>query len=80
MREYKHGYCSGQSYSASSSVLEFQSHVPFQHSRRRSRIRARADAEGMRFVRFQGFAQARVIDTCRGFSIVVNPRRACGLL
>ena len=26
--------------------LEFQSHVPFQHSRTRSRIRARADAEG----------------------------------
>ena len=26
--------------------LEFQSHVPFQDSRTRSRIRARADAEG----------------------------------
>ena len=26
--------------------LEFQSHVPFQHSRTHSRIRARADAEG----------------------------------
>ena len=26
--------------------LEFQSHVPFQHSRTRSRIRARTDAEG----------------------------------
>ena len=25
--------------------LEFQSHVPFQHLRTRSRIRARADAE-----------------------------------
>ena len=35
MREYKHAYCSGQSYSASSSNLEFQSHVPFQNSRTR---------------------------------------------
>ena len=31
MRQYKHGYCSGQSYSASSSV-QSQSHVPFPHS------------------------------------------------
>ena len=46
MREYKHGYCSGQSNSASSSVQSQPSHVPFQHSRTRSRIRARADAEG----------------------------------
>ena len=37
MREYKHAYFSGQSYSASSSVyranLECQSHVPFLYSR-----------------------------------------------
>ena len=45
MRQYKHGYCSGQSSSASSSVQS----VPFQHSRTRvigSRIPTCADAEG----------------------------------
>ena len=35
MRQYKHGYCSGQSYSASGSV-QSQPHVPFQHSRARA--------------------------------------------
>ena len=48
MREYKYGYCSGQSYSASSSVQsQFQLHVPFQHSRTRSKICARAEGSAL---------------------------------
>ena len=49
MKEYKHGYCPVKAIALPEvyrANLEFQTHVPFQHSRTRSRIRARADAEG----------------------------------
>ena len=55
MREYKHAYCSGQSYSASSSCTEpTSSYVPFQNSRTRVIDCARADAEVLHFSAFIG--------------------------